>query len=559
MVEEIIEADVVVIGGGITALRAAVSASDANVDVVLVDKGIPSKSGGGPVAFSVLAGIIEKPDSADAFFNDLMRSGQYMSNPRVARALANGVAEGKVLEMEKYGIIFDRLPNGQLRRYHMGGHSYPRDLGSFHPASIADLLLLETMRRDIRIFPEVMITKLLTYNGTVVGAVGVNRKDSSLKVFRAKSIVLAAGGGCQMFGPGVLGAYTTNLLESTGDPAAIAWRAGAQLVDLEFVQFMPCNIIYPERLRGVVVGEPAAQGATLYNSKKEPFMENYVTEGGRPPTKDLLAQAMMREVKEGRGTPHGGVWEDFTKIPDYAVFDHYAYPFDELGIDLHKDWLEVAPAAHYFMGGVKINEDCSSSLPGLYAVGESAGGLHGANRMAGCSVATSIVLGFIAGQSAAKRAHGVDRKGIDFEQVREEEGRLMGLMKVEKGILPITIRKKIQTIMWDKVGVLRNGPDLEAAIEELKRIRKEDIPSLRIRTESTRFNREWHEAIEVINMLDVAEMVAMASLLRKESRGAHYREDYPTKDDEQWLKNIIITRTENGENKLTPQPVESFS
>ena len=557
MIDKFVETDVLVIGGGITALRAAVTAADSNVDVILVDKGIPSKSGGGPVAFSVLAGIIEEPDSADVFFNDLMRSGQYMNNPRVARALANGVAENKVLEMEKYGIIFDRLPNGQLRRYQMGGHSYPRDLGSFHPASIADLLLLETMRRDIRVFSEVMITKLLTYHGTVTGAVGVNRKDSSLIGLRAKSIVLAGGGACQIFGAGALAAFTTNLLESTGDAAAVAWRAGAELVDLEFVQFMPCNIIYPERLRGVIVGEPAAHGSTLYNSKKEPFMEKYSTEGGRPPTKDLLAQAMMREVKEGRGTVHGGVWEDFTKIPDYSVFDHYAYPFDELGIDLHKDWLEVAPAAHYFMGGVKINEDCSSSLPGLFAVGESAGGLHGANRMAGCSVATSIVLGLIAGQSAAERAHGVERQGIDFEQLHEEGDRLMGLMKVEKGVLPTTIRKKVQTIMWDKVSVLRNGHDLEAAIDSLERIRREDIPSMRIRTESTRFNKEWHEAIEVINMVDVAEMVARASLLRKESRGAHYREDYPAKDDEQWLKNIIITRAEDGEKKLIPQPVES--
>lgn len=559
MSKQVIEADVAVIGGGITALRAAVSASDSGADVVLVDKGIPSKSGGGPVAFSVVAGLIEEPDSADVFFEDLMRSGQYMSNPSVARALAHGVAGGKVLEMEKYGIIFDRLPNGELRRYKMGGHSYPRDLGSFHPASIADLLFLELMRRDIRIFAEVMITKLLTYDGTVIGAVGVNRKDSSLVIFRAKSIVLAAGGACQIFGPGVLGGYTTNLLESTGDAAAIGWRAGAHLVDLEFVQFMPCNIIYPERLRGVIVGEPAAHGSTLYNSEKEAFMEKYATEGGRPPTKDLLAQAMMREVKEGRGTEHGGIWEDFTKIPDYSVFDHYAYPFDELGIDLRRDWLEVAPAAHYFMGGVQINENCESSLPGLYAVGESAGGLHGANRLAGCSVATSIVLGLIAGQSAARRAEGIDRQGIDFQQVHEEETRLMGLMKVEKGILPVTIRRKIQAVMWEKVGVLRNGPDLEAALEELDRIRSEDVPKMRIRTDSPRFNREWHEAIEITHMLDVAEMVARASLLRRESRGAHFREDFPSKDDEQWVKNIVISRTEKGEMKLTPQTAGGVS
>jgi fumarate reductase (CoM/CoB) subunit A len=558
-VDRIIEADVAVIGGGISALMTAVSACDAGANVALIDKGIPTKSGGGPVAFSVVAALIEKPDSADIFFEDLMRSGQYINNPKVARALADDVTAGKVLELEKYGIIFNRLPSSELRRHKMGGHTYARDLGSFHTASIVDVLLLEVMRRDIRLFSDLMITKLLTYNGSVTGAVGLDRKDGSIVLVRSKSTVFAGGGGCQVFGPGVLSAYTTNLIESTGDPSAIAWQAGAKLVDLEFVQFMPCNLVYPERLRGVIVGEPAAHGAILLNSKQEPFMEKYTTEGGRAPTKDVLAQAIMREIKEGRGTEHGGVWEDFTKIPDFRTLDHYPYPFEEIGIDLHKDWLEVAPAAHYFMGGIKINENCESNLPGLYALGEAAGGLHGANRMAGCSVASSVVFGRRAGQNAAKKAKSISTPGVDFQQVREEESRLKGLTKVGKGMLPVAIRKKIQSIMWDKVGVLRNGSDLQAALKELENIRNKDIPRMRIRTNTKRFNTEWREAIEVENMLDVAEMVTRAALLRNESRGAHYREDFPVEDNEKWLKNITISRARDGSMKLTPSPVASAS
>ena len=559
MVDGIIEADVAVIGGGISALMTAVSACDAGADVVLIDKGIPAKSGGGPVAFSVLAALIEEPDSADIFFEDLRRSGQYVNDPKVARALADDVAAGRVLEMEKYGIIFNRLHSDELRRYKMGGHTFARDLGSFHPATITDVLLLEVMRRDIRLFSELMITKLLTYNGSVTGAVGLDSKDGSVVLVRSKSTVFAGGGGCQLFGPGILSAYTTNLIESTGDPAAIAWRAGAKLVDLEFVQFMPCNLVYPERLRGVIIGEPAAHGAILRNSKGEPFLEKYTTEGGRAPTKDVLAQAIMREIKEGRGTEHGGVWEDFTKIPDFGSLDHYPYPFEEIGINLHKDWLEVAPASHYFMGGIRINENCESSLPGLYALGEAAGGLHGANRLAGCSVASSVVFGHKAGQNAAKRAKSISTQGVDFRQVRGEEDRLKGLAKVGKGMLPVAVKKKIQSTMWDKVGVLRNGAELSAAIEELERIRNEDVPKMRIRTETKSFNREWQEAVEVTNMLDVAEMVARAALLRPESRGAHFREDYPSKDDKQWLKNVIISRAEDGSMKLTPSPVASAS
>jgi fumarate reductase (CoM/CoB) subunit A len=559
MVDEVIEADVAVIGGGISALMTAVSACDAGADVVVIDKGIPSKSGGGPVAYSVLAGYTEEPDNADVFFEDLRRSAQYVNNPKVARALADDVADGRVLEMEKYGIIFDRMPNNELRRYKMGGHTYARDLGSFHAATIADILLLEVMRRDIRVFPEIMITKLLTDKGAVTGAVGLALKDSALVLVRAKSIVLGGGGGCQIFGPGLLSAYTTNLIESTGDPAAIAWRSGVQLVDLEFVQFMPCNLVYPERLHGIVVGEPAAHGAILLNSKHEQFMEKYSTEGGRRPTKDFLSQAIMREIKEGRGTEHGGVWEDFTHIPDFRTLEHYPYPFEEMGIDLHKDWLEVAPASHYFMGGVKINENCESNIPGLYALGEAAGGLHGANRMAGCSVASSIVFGRRAGQSAAQRAMRIGWSGIDRKQVHEEEKRLLGLARIDKGLSPVSLKKKIQGVMWDKVGVLRNGQELLSAIAELEHIQNNDVPKMRIRTATRSFNWEWREAIEVGKMLDVAEMVTRAALIRTESRGAHYRDDYPSQDDDHWLKNIVISRSKDGSMELTPVPAADIS
>jgi fumarate reductase (CoM/CoB) subunit A len=552
---QVLETDVLVIGGGVTATRAAISAHDEGANVVLVDKGIVGKSGGGPVAYSVTAALIRPPDSPEALFQDMIKSGQGLNNQRLVRVFVEDVAQGRVLELEKFGIVFARTPDGNLNLRQMGGHSHPRDIASFHAASMVNVLTSEVIRRNIKVMSEVMITRLLTEGGCVVGAIGLNKKTGDLIAFRAKTTVLTAGGAGQAYGPGEISGYTTNLMEITGDSYAMAYRIGAELVDMEFVQSIPA-LAYPDVYKGVLLGEPSATNAKLYNSNRERFMERYDPERKERTTKDMLASSAFREVKAGRGTPHGGVWMDFSESPPDS-FHIFPLPFKEMGIDPKKDWVEMIPAIHYFMGGVRINERGETNIPGLYAAGEAAGGLHGANRLAGCSTADSNVFGERAGKYAALEARKMTRPGINWEQVSEEQRRIVTLLKSEGkplGITPMKIKRKIQALLWDDVGVLRNEAGLLASLEKLEPIRKEYEEDLRLRQNSGRFNNELIEATEVSNMLDVAEIIARAALLRKERRGGHYREDYPNRDDKNWLKNIIV-KWEGGEMKLSTVPI----
>jgi fumarate reductase (CoM/CoB) subunit A len=552
---QVLETDVLVIGGGVTATRAAISAYDEGANVVLADKGIVGKSGGGPVAYSVTAALIRPPDSPEALFQDMVKSGQGLNNQRLVRVFAEDVAQGRVLDLEKFGIVFARTPDGNLNLRQMGGHSHPRDIASFHAASMVNVLVSEVIRRNIKVMSEVMITRLLTEEGCVVGAIGLNKKTGDLMTFRAKTTVLTAGGAGQAYGAGEISGYTTNLMEITGDSYAMAYRIGAELVDMEFVQSIPA-LAYPEIYKGVLLGEPSATNAKLYNSNRERFMERYDPERKERTTKDMLASSAFQEVKAGRGTPHGGVWMDFSEAPPDS-FHIFPLPFKEMGIDPKKDWVEMIPAIHYFMGGVKINERGETNIPGLYAAGEAAGGLHGANRLAGCSTADSNVFGARAGKYAALEARKMTRPGINWAQVSEEKRRILTLLESERkplGITPMRIKRKIQALLWDYVGVLRNESGLRASLEKLEPIRKEYEKDLRLRQNSGRFNNELIEAIEVSNMLDVAEIIARAALLRKERRGGHYREDYPNRDDQNWLKNIVVKR-EAGEMKLSTIPI----
>ncbi len=556
---QVLESDVLVIGGGVTATRAAVSAYDEGARVILVDKGIVGKSGGGPVAYSVTAALIRPPDSPEILFQDMVKSGQGLNNQRLVRVFAEEVAQGRVLELEKFGIVFARTSDGSLSLRQLGGHSHPRDILSFHAASMVNVLLSEVMRRGIKILSEIMITRLITNQGRVVGAIGLDRKTGNFIVFRAKTTVLTAGGAGQAYGPGEISGYTTNLMEITGDSYAMAYRIGAELVDMEFVQSIPA-IAYPDVYKGVLLGEPAGTNAKLYNSKRERFMKHYDPEQfdelKDKSTKDIVAYSVFREVREGRGTPHGGVWMDLSEAPP-DTFHIFPQPFEEMGIDPKKDWVEMIPAVHYFMGGVRINEKCETNISGLYAAGEAAGGLHGANRLAGCSTADSNVFGARAGKYSAVEARKMARPGINWEQVSEEQRRILTLLKSQEkpiGIAPAKIRKKIQTLLWDDVGVLRNEAGLRASLEKLEPIRKEYEKDLRLRQNSVKFNNELIEAVELSNMLDLAEIIARAALLRKERRGAHFREDYPNRDDKNWLKNIVV-KCEAGEMKLSTTPI----
>jgi len=553
---QVLEADVLVIGGAVTATRAAIAAYDEGASVILVDKGILGKSGAGPVAYSVTAALGGRsPDSLETFFEDIVKSGQGLNNRRLVRNFVEDIAQGRLLELEKFGIVFAREPNGKLSLRQMGGHSHPRDVASFHAASMVNVLVSEVMRRDIKVLSEIGITRLITDQGRAVGAIGLNKKTGDIFVFRAKSTVLTAGGAGQAWGPGETSGYTTTLLEITSDSYALAYQIGAELIDMEFVQFI-LAIAYPEAYKGVLLGEPAAHNAKLYNAKQERFMERYDPKRMERSTKDVLCIAIAKEVKEGRGTPHGGVWVDYSEATADSM-RIFPEPFEEMGIDYKKNRVEVMPACHYFMGGVRINEKCETNIPGLYTAGEAAGGLHGANRLAGCSTADSNVFGWRAGTYAAESARKMQKPGIDWEQVGEEQRRFTTLLKTHEkslGITPVKLRRKIQALLWDDVGPLRNKAGLSAAIEKLQEIKKEYENDIRLRDNSLRFNTEWVEAIEVSNMIESAEIITRAALMREESRGGHYREDFPKKDDNNWLKNISVKK-EGGQMRITTIPI----
>jgi succinate dehydrogenase/fumarate reductase flavoprotein subunit len=548
------ETDVLVIGGGAGA-RAAIAANDIGAKVVLVDKGVFGKAGITQLSFGIVCAYIEPPDSADVLFEDMVRAGEFLNNQKLVEIFAKEIADGKILELEgKYGFVFDRTEDGKLVRKKMGGHSYARDLVvTWNDAPcIWRGVIGDFTKRGIPVYNEVMITDLLTFNGRCVGALGLDIQTGDFIIFKAKSTVLATGGLGQIY------KITDNSRGSTGDGFAMAYRAGAELRDMEYMQTM-LGFAWPRALRGIGIGEPALTGGKLFNVKGERFMMKVDPINIDNVPKDIHGRAVMREVREGRGTEHGGVYFDLTRMgvekqPHY----HYLYPLAaNVGLDLGKEYAETVPVEHYFMGGVYINENHESSVPGLFAAGEVASGLHGAERLAGCSVADITVFGYRAGKMAAESAMKLSEPKIDWEQITAFKQRTIDLLKRKvpvKGIRPVAIKNMIRELMWEYVHLLRDENGLKIALEKLRRIREEYLPRMEIASNSFRWNYDWIEGLETINMIDVAEMITRSALARTETRGAHAREDYPKKDDENWLKNIVI-KCVNGEMKLATRPV----
>lgn len=534
------ETDVLVIGGGAGA-RAAIAADEAGARTTLIDKGIFGKAGITATSFGIVCSYLPRPDSADVLFEDMVRAGEFLNNQKLVEIFANEIAQGKVTELEaKYGFIFDRDEKGKLVRKQMGGHSHARDLVvTWNDAPcIWRGVIGDVVKRAIEIFNEVVITDLLTSGNRCVGALGLDIRTGEFMVFRSKATVLATGGLGQMY------EFTDNSRGSTADGYAMAYRAGAELRDMEYMQTM-LGFAWPKAIRGVGIGEPALTGGKLFNAEMDRFMAKIDPVRIDNVPKDIHGRAVMREIKEGRGTKHGGIYFDLTRMgeekqPHY----YYLYPLAaNVGVDLGKEYAEAIPTVHYFMGGVYVNENHQSSVKGLFAAGETASGLHGAERLAGCSVADIIVFGYRAGAMAAKEALRAGHPKIDWEQVHGYQERVLGLLKKEgaDGVRPAVIKKKIRGLMWEHAHMLRDEKGLKALLKGLKVIREKDVPKMRVASDSLRWNYDWIESLEALNMLEVAELVARSALARRETRGAHEREDFPEKDDENWLKNIIIS------------------
>ncbi len=581
--------DVLVIGAGGAGLRAAIEAAASGVSVGVVCKSLLGKAHTVMAEGGVAAAManVDDRDNWRVHFADTMRGGQYLNNWRMAELHAKEAPE-RVRELEAWGALFDRTRDGKILQRNFGGHRYPR---LAHVGDRTGLEMIRTLQdhgihSGMEVHMECTVLSLVMDSGRVAGAFGYDREKGHFILWPAKAVVLATGGVGRAF------KISSNSWEYTGDGHALAYRAGAELLDMEFVQFHPTGMVWPISVRGILVTEGVrGEGGVLRNSEGKRFMfddipDNYkaqtadteeegwrYTQGDkdarRPPellTRDHVARCINREVKAGRGSPHGGVFLDIAwtkeRIKNGAEHIKKKLPsmyhqFKQLAdIDITKEPMEVGPTTHYMMGGVRVDGDTQmSTIPGLFAAGEVAAGLHGANRLGGNSLSDLIVFGKRAGQYAAEFAKANGATTVDDGQVQAAAKKALGpFERGPEGENPYKIQYDLQESMQALVGIVRVEGEMEQALEEIAKLQKR---ADRAGIDGNRmYNNGWHTAMDLDNMLTVSEAITRAALLRKESRGAQFRDDYPEKDADWGKYNIIARRGEGGEMVIEKRPVQ---
>ncbi|MEE8448930.1 MAG: FAD-binding protein [Thermodesulfobacteriota bacterium] len=560
-----ISTDILIIGSEAAGARAALEAAH-QARVLMVTKSIMAKSGVTLKAvFSVSAafGYADPRDNPDVHLRDTVVKGRFLANQRLADIVCHEALE-RMDELTEWGVPWDRAPDGRYLQTKMYGHTYPRALSVGFGVGIAWMKVLRKMVRrspNVTVLNDFFISNYLkSSQGEVVGAVGLELKSGEVVAIRSKAVIDCTGGGMHLY------KVSAGTPESTADGIAMGYRAGAQLVDMEFVQFFPLAMVTPWVLKedeGIPSFMRTWLKARLYNSLGERFLERYDPENMEFADRDVLSRAVFTEVKEGRGTENGGVWLDARHLGKEAiqeVVDKMAPNWTlrginllEHGLDLREVAAEVSPTSHFFCGGIRVDERWATRLPGLFAAGESVGGVHGANRLPGAAFIETQVSAQRAGKYAVQYAREVGQAEPDSEELTQEVNRISSILRRKQGLRPIQLRKRLQEVMWDKVGIIRNGHDLKLALEEISRMKVEDLPRVCPGIKGRIFNAEWMEALELQNILDAAELIATTALFREESRGGHYREDFPT-SRRQWLRNTVIERTDDGP-QLTTQPV----
>ena len=583
------EHDVLVIGAGGAGLRAAIEASAAGVSVGMVCKSLLGKAhtvmAEGGIAASL--GNVDDRDNWRVHFAATMRGGQYLNNCRMAELHAKESPD-RTRELEAWGAVFDRTKDGRVMQRNFGGHKYPR---LAHVGDRTGLEMIRTLQdhgvhMGIDIHMETTIIDLLKDGDRVVGAVAYDREKGEFKVFRAKAIVLATGGIGKAF------RVTSNSWEYTGDGHALAYRAGAALIDMEFIQFHPTGMVWPPSVAGILVTEGVrGEGGILRNSEGKRFMFDdipdayktqtadseeegwrYITgdkQARRPPellTRDHVARCIVREVKEGRGSPHGGVFLDIAWIKEHIpnAEEHIKkklpsmyHQFKQLAdLDITKEAMEVGPTTHYIMGGIRVDADSQmSDVPGLFAAGECAGGLNGANRLGGNSLSDLVVFGQRAGEYAVRfvAAHGAGQ--IDSDQVEATIQHALAPLGRDSGEGPYQIQEELQNMMQDKVGIVRTEQEMTEALDEIRAFRdraeKVGAPGGRA------YNPGWHTAMDLGHLMVFSELIALSGLQRKESRGAHSRLDFSGKDEAFGKVNTVVRKGADGEPKISLEPIRS--
>lgn len=582
------EHDVLVIGAGGAGLRAAIEASATGVSVGLVCKSLLGKAHTVMAEGGVAAALanVDDRDGWSVHFADTMRGGQYLSNWRMAELHARE-APDRVRELEAWGALFDRTADGRILQRNFGGHKYPR---LAHVGDRTGLEMIRTLQdygihQGMEVYMEHAIVALLKDGDRVVGAFGYDRERGRFRVFRAKAVILATGGIGRAF------KITSNSWEYTGDGHGLAYDAGAALLDMEFVQFHPTGMVWPPSVRGILVTEGVrGEGGILTNSEGNRFMfddipdlykhstaespeEGWIytqgdKEARRPPellTRDHVARCIVREIREGRGSPHDGVYLDISWIKEKLsnAEEHIKrklpsmyHQFKQLAdIDITKEAMEVGPTTHYVMGGVLVDADTQmSTVAGLFAAGECAAGLHGANRLGGNSLSDLLVFGQRAGKYAAEYARENGNGAIDDGQVEAAVGETLAPFDREQsGENPFEIQYELQERMQELVGIVRNEGDMQRALEVIDDLRQRASKVSVIGNRE--YNPGWHTALDLKFLLIVSEAVAKAALERKESRGAHFREDYEEKVDAFGSLNITQHKGADGEMVINRVPV----
>ena len=534
-----ISTDVLIIGSGGAGSRAAIEVDDAGLKAIIVSKGLSFRSGCTGMAeggYNAVFKTVDKDDSIEAHIHDTLKGGSFLNDEKLVEILVNESPK-RLIDLENYGALFDRQESGEIDQRPFGGQTYRRTCyqGDRTGAELLNALKEEIIRRDIECIEEVMITSLVTDDDQVIGATGLDLKDSTLIYFKAKSVILASGGAGQLY------PVTSNTFQKNGDGYAISYRAGAKLVDMEQIQFHPTGMVAPESKKGVLVTEAVrAEGGKLINSEGERFMSKYAPEKMELATRDVVARSIYQEIIEGRGTKNGGVYLDISHLDDDYIdekLETMVLQFENVGVDIKHGPIEVAPTAHHFMGGLKINPDASSSLKNLFGAGEVCGGVHGANRLGGNALADTQVFGKIAGVSASEAAKATEIKTND-EQVQEEASRIESLIK-KGSIKPQEFKENIKNLMWEKVAIVREEKTLNEALKELQKM-QENLDKLDV-GDKKQYNTELMTALEVINMVEICILTVKSAILRRESRGAHFRSDFPETID-MWKRSIVINK-----------------
>ncbi|GAA2548320.1 fumarate reductase/succinate dehydrogenase flavoprotein subunit [Winogradskya consettensis] len=593
--------DVVVIGAGGAGLRAAIEARLAGKRTAIISKSLFGKAhtvmaeGGAAAAM----GNANSRDNWMVHFRDTMRGGKFLNNYRMAELHAKEAPE-RIWELETYGALFDRTPDGKISQRNFGGHEYPR---LAHVGDRTGLELIRTLQQKIvslqqedfaetgnyesriRVFSETTITELLLDGDRVAAAFGYYRESGELILLEAPAIVLATGGVGRSY------KVTSNSWEYTGDGHALALRAGATLINMEFLQFHPTGMVWPPSVKGILVTESVrGDGGVLRNSDQKRFMFDYVPDvfrkqyadteeeadrwytdpdnNRRPPEllpRDEVARAINSEVKAGRGTKSGGVFLDVsTRMPAETItrrLPSMYHQFKELAdVDITKEPMEVGPTCHYVMGGVEVDPDTAAAagvVRGLFAAGEVSGGMHGSNRLGGNSLSDLLVFGKRAGEHASAYAESLDKRPkVRTADVEAAAGAALAPLHRESGENPYTLQQDLQAVMGDLVGIIRREGELTDALKRLHelKLRVANVGA----TGGRRYNPGWHLALDLRNMLVVSECTAKAALEREESRGGHTREDFPTMNP-QWRKvNLVCSLDDMGEVHLERKPLPAM-